>query len=250
MKDGAIPTLKSVRQQLQSLADPSRAQGALRFFKTGPGEYGEGDLFLGITVPQLRQTAKQFSALEIEDLITLLRSRWHEERLLALLLLVRRFERSRPPHPERKSYLDLYLAHTEFINNWDLVDASAPYLLGQWLVDKPDERVRLDKLARSKSLWEQRIAMVATLALIRAGQYEDTVRLAQQFLSHRHDLMHKACGWMLREAGKRHPKTLQTFLDQHASAMPRTMLRYAIERLPERERKAYLAGRSQRTPGS
>ncbi|MFN0077524.1 MAG: DNA alkylation repair protein [Prosthecobacter sp.] len=231
-------TLIHLRQQLRAQASAERAAGARRFFKTGPGEYGEGDLFLGLTVPQVRAMLPQTDALTEKDVLTLLRSAWHEERLLALLILVRRFDKARKDEAMRARVVKLYLANTAWINNWDLVDTSAPLILGVWLLTH--ERAVLSKLAKSKSLWEHRIAVLATLAFIRAGEFEHTLRLCEQFLTHEHDLMHKACGWMLREAGKRDVAVLRAFLDQHAVQMPRTMLRYAIEKLPEAERQHYL----------
>jgi 3-methyladenine DNA glycosylase AlkD len=232
-------TLDHLRQQLHAQASAERAAGARRFFKTGPGEYGEGDQFLGLTVPQVRAMLPKTDDLTEQDVLTLLRSKWHEERLLALLTLVRRFEKARKDEVVRARVVKLYLANTAWINNWDLVDTSAPLILGVWLLTH--ERTVLAKLARSQSLWEQRIAVLATLAFIRAGEFADTLRLCERFLTHEHDLMHKACGWMLREAGKRDVAVLRTFLDQHAARMPRTMLRYAIEKLPEAERRKYLS---------
>lgn len=231
-------TLPDLQKQLREQASTERAVGSLRFFKTGPGEYGEGDQFLGLTVPQVRLIVRQTDDLAEKDVLTLLHSAWHEERLLALLILVRRFEKARKDEAVREHIVALYLKQTRWINNWDLVDTSAPLILGEWLLTH--EREVLDRLAKSKSLWEQRIAVLATLAFIRAGEFDDTLRLCERFLTHEHDLMHKACGWMLREAGKRDVAVLRAFLDRHAKLMPRTMLRYAIEKLPEAERRGYL----------
>lgn len=231
-------TLPDLQKQLREQASTERAVGSLRFFKTGPGEYGEGDQFLGLTVPQVRLIFRQTDDLAEKDVLTLLHSAWHEERLLALLILVRRFEKARKDEAVREHIVALYLKQTRWINNWDLVDTSAPLILGEWLLTH--EREVLDRLAHSKSLWEQRIAVLATLAFIRAGEFDDTLRLCERFLTHEHDLMHKACGWMLREAGKRDVAVLRAFLDRHAKLMPRTMLRYAIEKLPEAERRGYL----------
>ena len=233
---GAVTAL---REKLHSLADAARAVGSMRFFKTGPGEYGEGDRFLGVTVPQTRLLVRMGDALDETGLLALLRSDWHEERLLALLIMVRWFEKAGRDDAARKRVVDLYLANTKWVNNWDLVDASAPYILGPWLLER--ERGILTKLASSRSLWEQRIAVLATFAFIRAGEFADTLRLCKTLLSHRHDLMHKACGWMLREVGKRDDEVLRAFLDEHAPRMPRTMLRYSIEKLPEPERRRYLS---------
>lgn len=230
--------LSDIRQALRLLAAPARAAGALRFFKTGPGEYGEGDKFLGVTVPQTRSLLPQSQALTEADVLTLLHSEWHEERLLALLILVRRFGEAAQDDATRQHLVRLYLTNTAWINNWDLVDSSAPQILGTWLLRR--ERRILRRLAKSESLWEQRIAIVATHVLIRDGQFDDTLTLCEHFLTHRHDLMHKACGWMLREVGKRDEVVLKRFLAQHAIRMPRTMLRYAIERFTADERQHYL----------
>lgn len=231
--------LTELRQKIHAATDPAQAIIAQGFFKTGPGEYGEGDRFLGLKVPQIRAQLPQTDELHEDDILDLLHSEWHEERLLALLVLVRRFSRAKKDIATQQRIVSLYLANTQWINNWDLVDSSAPHILGAWLLQR--ERSVLDTLAVSTSLWEQRIAMLATQAFIRAGDYADTLRLSAHFLPHPHDLMHKACGWMLREIGKRDLEMLCAFLDSHAAKMPRTMLRYAIEKLPEKIRKAYLA---------
>ena len=231
--------LPDLRQKLRQDATPSQAAIARRFFKTGPGEYGEGDRFLGLKVPQLRAELPHTDALSEADVLDLLHSEWHEERLLALLVLGRRFSRAKQDTATQQHLVNLYLAHTKWINNWDLVDSSAPHILGAWLLQR--DRSVLDTLAASTSLWEQRIAILATQAFIRAGDFTDTLRLSALFLTHPHDLMHKACGWMLREVGKRDMKPLLAFLDQHAAKMPRTLLRYAIEKLPEETRRSYLA---------
>lgn len=231
-------TLKLLRQTMRELASPERAAGALRFFKTGPGEYGEGDQFLGLTVPQVRELVRQTEVLSEADVLVCLHSKWHEERLLALLVLVRRFDKARKDEPAREHLVELYLENTRWINNWDLVDTSAPQILGTWLLTH--DRSVLSLLSVSQSLWEQRISVLATQAFIRAGQFEDTLHLCEHFLSHPHDLMHKACGWMLREIGNRDLTVLRAFLDRHIRQMPRTMLRYAIEKMPEPERQAYL----------
>ncbi len=231
--------LPELRQKLRETATPAQADIARRFFKTGPGEYGEGDRFLGLKVPQIRAELLHTDALSEADVLDLLHSEWHEERLLALLVLGRRFSRAKKDTAAQQRLVSLYLANTKWINNWDLVDSSAPHILGAWLLQR--DRAVLDTLAASASLWEQRIAILATQAFIRAGDFADTLRLSALFLSHPHDLMHKACGWMLREVGKRDVKRLLTFLDQHVAKMPRPMLRYAIEKPPEKPRQAYLA---------
>lgn len=244
-KPSAAPTvLGTVRGKLHALADPERAAGSVRFFKIGAGEYGEGDKFLGVTVPQVRSLVRTGGDLSEAGLLSLLRSEWHEERLLALLVLVRSFQRAKGAERERKRCVDLYLANARWVNNWNLVDSSAPCILGEWLL--PRDRGILEQLASSESLWEQRIAVLATFAFIRAGDFADTLRLCKLLLSHPHDLMHKACGWMLREVGKRDVATLRKFLDQHAARMPRTMLRYAIEKLPEPERRRWLSLKRER----
>ena len=231
--------LSDLRQKLREAATPSQAVIARRFFKTGPGEYGEGDCFLGLKVPQIRAELPRTDALREAEVLELLHSKWHEERLLALLVLVQRFSRAKKDEAAQPRIVSLYLANTKWINNWDLVDSSAPQILGAWLLKR--DRSVLDTLAASTSLWEQRIAVLATQAFIRAGDFADTLRLSALFLTHEHDLMHKACGWMLREVGKRDVKPLLAFLDQHAAQMPRTMLRYALEKLPETTRQAYLS---------
>ena len=233
--------LSELRRSLHRLADPGRSAGACRFFKTGPGEYGEGDRFLGITVPQTRSLLTLTDDLTEADVLTLLRSRWHEERLLALLILVRRFRKAASDEVASAHLVKLYLANTKWINNWDLVDTSAPQILGTWLLHR--ERRVLFRLAKSSSLWDQRIAIIATQTLIRDRQFGETLRLCEHFLPHPHDLMHKACGWMLREVGKRDEAVLRRFLDQHAARMPRTMLRYAIEKLTDAGRRHYLEAR-------
>ncbi len=231
--------LKALRSTLRHQASPEKAEGAKRFFKTGPGEYGEGDKFLGLTVPQVRVLVKQSDALTESDVLALLHSVWHEERLIALLIMVRRFEKAKHDDAARARLVKLYLSNTSHINNWNLVDTSAPQLLGVWLLTH--ERAILNKLARSKNLWERRIAVITTQAFIRAGQFEDTLRLVRSLMRDQHDLMHKACGWMLREVGKRDQSVLVKFLNEHAAEMPRTMLRYAIEHFCSAERQRYLA---------
>ena len=228
--------MTEIQSRLRSLASPETARILQGFFKTGPGQYGEGDVFLGIKVPMVRAVSKEFPDAGLETAVELLHSRFHEERLLALLFLMRHFAAG-DAHERRSAYL-AYLANTARINNWDLVDLSAPQVVGAYLADQP--RAPLYQLVRSPGLWERRIAMVATLHFIRRGDFNDTLQLAEHLLHDREDLMHKATGWMLREVGKRDQARLETFLDQHVRAMPRTMLRYAIERFPETLRQAYL----------
>jgi 3-methyladenine DNA glycosylase AlkD len=234
--DRRAAPLPQIRALLREAARPDHAAVLQRFFKTGPGEYGQGDLFLGLRVPFLRRLARQSDGLRLTDVTALLRSGYHEERLLALLVLVRRFERGDVRLQER--VFRLYLRGRRFVNNWDLVDLSAPNILGTWLLPRP--RTLLRRLAGSRVLWDRRMAVLATLAFIRRGQFEDTLDLCRRLLGDEEDLLHKACGWMLREIGKRDRRALYEFLERQAGRMPRTMLRYAIERLPERERRAWL----------
>jgi 3-methyladenine DNA glycosylase AlkD len=231
-------TLDDVRARLREQADPEDARNLQRFFKTGPGEYGEGDVFIGVRVPVVRGIAKEFRALPLEDAAELLRSPVHEERLLALLILVGAYAKG--DDVLRGRIFDFYLANTRFINNWDLVDSSAEHLLGAHL--RGGDRSLLDRLARSELLWERRIAIMATFHFIRRGEFTDTLRIAALLLHDGHDLIHKAVGWMLREVGKRDREAEEAFLREHCRAMPRTMLRYAIERFPEPLRLAYLRG--------
>jgi 3-methyladenine DNA glycosylase AlkD len=226
-----------VRTSIHALANPEKQSVFRNFFKTGPGEYGEGDIFLGLTVPQQRKISKDYKDLPLKEAEKLLHSEIHEERLTALLILVGQYKKGN--EIKKKSILDVYLHNLKFINNWDLVDSSAPYILGDWLLKK--DRSLLYKMARSKVLWEKRIAIMSTFAFIYSGEYKDTIAIAELLLNDKHDLIHKAVGWMLREIGKRvDVNQLRTFLAKHAAAMPRTALRYAIEHLPEKERKKWL----------
>jgi 3-methyladenine DNA glycosylase AlkD len=232
-----------IRQRLKGLAQAGRAGMAARYFRAYPGGYGEGDVFLGISMPDLRSCAKACGLVNMETIRDLLGSHVHEERMLALLLLISSYEKGSPS--EREDIFRFYLDNTRSINNWDLVDVSAPPIVGTHLLD--GDKAVLSKLARSGSLWEKRIAMVSTLAFIRQGRLDHTFGLARLLLSDREDLMHKAVGWMLREAGKRDEGSLRAFLDEHGHAMPRTMLRYAIERFPSEIRAHYLAMGRKRT---
>ncbi len=233
------PTLKAIRASIRSLANEERAEHAQRFFKTGPGEYGEGDKFLGLRMPQIRALVKQFGVVSVTTIKSLLKSRWHEERMLALLLMVYRYRKS--DEPEREELYHLYLDSTAYINNWDLVDLSARDITGAWLYTR--SRKPLYALARSGSLWERRIAMLSTFHFIAKNDFDDALKLAKLLLKDEHDLMHKAVGWMLREIGKRDRKREEAFLAKHYRKMPRTMLRYAIEHFPEQQRQAYLKAR-------
>lgn len=227
-----------LKKTLREIASPERAKVTRSFFKTGPGEYSEGDRFLGIRVPDLRSLVRKTDAVSMKDSLTLLRSEWHEERLMALLLIERRFERT-VEESVRGEIVKAYLANTRWINNWDLVDASAPPILGGWLLTR--KRTVLGELVVSENLWERRIAIVSTLTLIRSGDFRDTLRLAGKLLRDPEDLMHKACGWMLREIGKKDREVLIAFLEEKATQMPRTMLRYAIERFAVKERRGWLS---------
>ncbi len=227
-----------IMDRLHALGSPEGAANAARFFKTGPGEYGEGDVFLGIPVPVLRKLAAEYRALPEDENLALLRSEIHEARHLALLLFVTQF--SRGDEPTRKRIYELYLGHTIHVNNWDLVDSSAREIVGGYLYQR--SRKPLYRLARSESVWERRIAIVATYYFILKDNHDDTLKVAEMLLDDTHDLIHKAVGWMLREVGKRDTAVLVGFLRSHHGVMPRTALRYAIERFPENDRRAYLKG--------
>ena len=235
--------LAQLKQEIRKHADPAQAKNLMRFFKTGPGEYGEGDRFLGLTVPLQRAIARRHRDLPAADAEKLLASGVHEDRLIALMILIGLYDRG--DDAARDAVVRIYLSNTARVNNWDLVDLSAPRLLGRHLADR--DRGPLYRLARSRSLWERRIAIIATQAFIRMGDLDTTFAIAEVLLRDDQDLIHKAVGWMLREAGKKDRAAEERFLDRHAAAMPRTMLRYAIEKLPENKRSAYLAaGRSDR----
>lgn len=227
---------KEIQKELEAYADPVKRDFLPYFFKTGKGQYGEGDKFLGVVVPNTRQVAKRHKEEPFEVMADLLQSEWHECRLCALLMLVERYKKS--DETGRKAIYDFYLTQTCRVNNWDLVDLSAPYIVGEYLKDK--SREDLYRLADSSLLWDQRIAVVATITLIRNNDFIDTLRLSEKLLLHEHDLMRKAVGWMLREMGKRDKDLLLQFLDQYSKKMPRTMLRYSIEKLTEEERKYYM----------
>jgi 3-methyladenine DNA glycosylase AlkD len=230
-------SLAELRSELKKAANPSKAKFLSGFFKTGKGEYGEGDIFLGITVPETRKIAIKYRNLALKNVESLLKSKIHEERLCALLLLVNNYENN---SRERDKIFDFYLRNTKYINNWDLVDLSSHEIVGDYLLDK--KKSVLYKLAKSKNIWERRIAMISTYAFIRNQQFNDVLRISAILLKDKHDLIHKAVGWMLREAGKRNQQVEEDFLRKHYKGMPRTMLRYAIEKFPEKKRKAYLKG--------
>ena len=227
--------------EMVSHADPAQVEGLSRFFKTGPGQYGEGDKFLGIKVPVTRAVVKEcWRETDFDDLKECISSEYHEVRLAALLCLVEIFTKNKRDEGLQRRCVDFYLSHTDRIHNWGLVDLSCYPLLGVWLLDK--DRSLLDDLARNgRTMWEQRIGMVSTMTFVRQGQLGDTFAIADILLHHPHDLIHKAVGWLLREAGKRDGGALRAWLAPRASDMPRTMLRYAIEKFPDDERRVYLA---------
>lgn len=228
-----------VKEQLALYGDSDKAEFLPRFFKTGPGDYGEGDRFIGVTVPNQRKVAKRHAkAASLSDISDLLAEPVHEHRLTAIFMLVYKFEKA--SEQEKSDIVDMYLSQTANVNNWDLVDSSADKILGVYLLDK--DRSILYQLAESPNLWEQRIAVIATFAFIRKNQFNETLNLAERLLDHKHDLIHKAVGWMLREVGKRDFAVEYDFLSKHYSKMPRTMLRYAIEKFAPELRAQFLQG--------
>jgi 3-methyladenine DNA glycosylase AlkD len=229
--------VKGIERALRVGRDPLVASHHLRFFKCGPGEYGEGDAFLGVMVPPLRSLSKKYASIDVSEAVALLQSKWHEVRLLALMILIHKYERG--DAAARAEIYRSYLANTNRINNWDLVDVSAHKIVGAHLRER--DRAPLLALAKSESLWERRIAIIATLDFIREDDFRDTLRIAEVLLGDRHDLIHKAAGWMLREVGNRDQATLERFLRKHSRVMPRTMLRYSIERFPPELRAKYMA---------
>ncbi|MAG20361.1 DNA alkylation repair protein [archaeon] len=224
--------LQQLIQELESQKNPEHAKNLQRFFKTKKGEYGEGDIFLGIKVPIQRKIANKYN-LNLTDLQTLLDSKIHEHRLVALIILTKKYQKTKS-----KEIIDFYLKNTKNINNWDLVDLSAHKILGEYLLDK--EKTILYTLAKSKNLWENRISIISTFAFINNNQFEDSLKLAKMLINHKHDLIHKAVGWMLREIGKKDQQILEDFLKKYYKKMPRTMLRYSIERFEEKKRQIYL----------
>ncbi len=228
--------LNDTRHALRAFADETDAVNLQRFFKTGPGEYGEGDRFIGVRVPATRRVARDYKALPLADTLTLLQSDIHEERLLALIILSLKFKAGTPD--EQAAVYRAYLDHTPFINNWDLVDVSAEHVVGAYLERR--SRKPLHALARSESLWERRIAILSTFRFIRHDDFDETLKIAEILVSDKHDLIHKAVGWMLREVGKRDMSKEESFLIRHYRSMPRTMLRYAIEKFSEETRLQYM----------
>lgn len=229
---------KKISKRLQKMGDKEDARFLNGFFKTGVGQYGEGDIFLGIRVPAVRKLAKEYKALPLKEILSLLKSPYHEERLLALILFVNAFAKG--DETIQKQIYDLYLANTKYINNWDLVDISAPNIVGAFLMER--SRTPLYQLAKSKSLWERRIAVLATFYFIKNNQFEDSLKIAGILLRDKEDLIHKAVGWMLREVGKRDIACVESFLQKHCQVMPRTMLRYSIERFAPSKRRKYMNG--------
>jgi 3-methyladenine DNA glycosylase AlkD len=229
-----------VVKEIQALSNRGRAHDLQKFFQTAPGQYGEGDIFLGLTVPQVRTVAKEYKAISLDEIDVLVRSKFHEVRLCGLVILTLQYKAAKERKTKKKLF-DLYMkAMTDgYINNWDLVDVTAP-IIGEYLIDSDDPYVLLYKLAKSKSLWQRRVSMVFTFAFIRSGDIEPTFEMAEKLLHDKHDLIHKAVGWALREAGKLNGIALRNFLATHSHEMPRTMLRYSIEKFSERERKKWL----------
>lgn len=231
-------TVARAKRALRKFASKKRAETNQYFFKTGPGEYGESDKFIGVRAADLRATAKMFKELSSKETLTLLNSKIHEERSLAVLILVEQFQSG--DDAQKKAVCDLYISNSKMINNWDLVDCSAHKIVGVYLEDRP--RKILYKLAKSKDLWTKRISIISTFHFIRQNDFKDTLAISEIHLNHEHDLMHKAVGWMLREVGKRNKSVEEKFLKKHYKKMPRTMLRYSIEKFPEKERQKYLKG--------
>ena len=235
--------LSSLKQDLKSLANKEKAILLQRFFKTGKGEYGEGDIFLGIIVPEQRKVAKKYINLSLNDLQVLLNSKIHEERLISLFILVDKYKKAEKENNEKQKQeiFNFYIKNAKNINNWDLVDLSAPNIVGNYLLKKDDkEKQILYKLAKSDNLWEKRISILATFMFIKNNQFQDSINLAEILLNDKHDLIHKAVGWMLRELGKRNEKLLINFLNKHKKEMPRTMLRYSIEKFSNEKRKFFM----------
>jgi len=229
---------ETISKALGNLGNPEIAEQSKRFFKTGEGQYGEGDRFLGIRVPVLRKQVAKFRETSLGEALKLLHSTYHEERLFALLLLVDKYQIGN--EAEKEDVYNCYMANIRHVNNWDLVDSSAPYIVGPYLENR--EKENLISLARSENLWERRIAIISTFHFIKNGQFDTALEIADMLIGDRDDLIHKAVGWMLREVGKRDEAALKAFLKVRYKIMPRTMLRYAIERFPEAERKRYLIG--------
>jgi 3-methyladenine DNA glycosylase AlkD len=233
-------SLTQIRHEIRNEADVERAENLAWFFKTGKGEYAEGDRFFGLGQPKCRRIAKRYSELPDTEIRALALSKWHEERMIAFLILMARYATS--DESGRRATFEFILKILKGVNNWDLVDVCMPKTIGWHLYAHPEERTRLERWAKSLSLWERRISIIATSYFVNQGRFTETLNIAELLLADRHDLIHKAVGWMLREIGKRDIKTAERFLKARYKTMPRTMLRYAIERFPEKKRKAYLRG--------
>ena len=231
-------TLQSLKEELKTLENKEKAKTLQKFFKTSHGQYGEGDIFLGITVPESRKLAKKYSNVSFDDINNLLQSKIHEERLIALLILVNNYQKT--DEKTKDKIYNFYLSNSKRINNWDLVDLTADKIIGHYLINRNKEI--LYKLAKSNNLWERRISIISTFHFIKNNQFQETLKISQILLNDKHDLIHKAVGWMLREIGKRNQPIEEEFLKKNYKSMPRTMLRYAIEKFPEDKRLAYLKG--------
>lgn len=230
--------IEKIKSEMKKLANTEIAEHSQKFFKTGKGEYAEGDIFIGIRVPVIRQLAKKYREITLDEMETILQSPIHEQRMLALIFLVNRYQKGNDV--EQKNIYNICLKNLGFINNWDLVDISIPHIVGAYLFDK--DRKILFKMAKSKNLWQRRIAIMATFHFIRNNDFSHALTIAEMLLNDREDLLHKAAGWMLREVGNRNLAEEEVFLKRHYKSMPRTMLRYAIEKFPEDKRKKYLEG--------
>ena len=233
--------IKDIILELKNLGSPERANHSLRFFKTGPGQYGESDIFFGASVPEMRTVAKKYKDISLEETTELLKNKYHECRLVALLIIVEKYERSKT-NSEKKILYEMYLNNTKYINNWDLVDLSAHKIVGAYLYNElklKDTKI-LYKLAKSSDLWDKRISIISTFYFIYRKEFKDALRISEILINDKHDLIHKAVGWMLRELGKRDQNTEEDFLKKHYKTMPRTMLRYAIERFDDKKKKFYL----------
>ncbi len=238
--------LQQIIKKAKSLYSKERAEHSKYFFKTAPGQYGAGDVFWGLNVPEMKSIAKDYQELDLKNVTELLKDKVHELRLIGLTILVEKYQKAKADN-ERKEIYNFYIKHRAAANNWDLVDLSVYKIMGDYLLRHKEERKILYQFIKSKNLWERRLAMVSCVAFIRFGETEDTIKLATALLNDKEDLMHKASGWMLRELGKRDKKVLTNFLNSHADKMPRTMLRYAIEKFPEKERQKYLKIKRQKT---
>lgn len=235
-----MSVVKDITKELKSFSKNEKIEVFTRFFKTGKGEYGYGDMFWGITIPEIRGVArKYYKSVTLQDISELVESQIHEVRLTGYIMLTYMYEKA--PKDERENFVSFYLSNLSGVNNWDIVDLSCYKILGEYVLENPSKRVLLYDLLESKELWKERIAIVSTMALIRANEFEDTLRISKLLLGHKHDLIHKAVGWMLREVGKRDINILRKFLQRNIKGMPRTTLRYAIEKMDESERKRYLS---------